>query len=213
MGGGRETVGAGGAPGRRVYVAPMNASLLRAKFDAGLTYNDYLQTGKPAQKEGWEKIGREVELTEAQKALLGAFTREIKVLVVSGIWCGDCVRQGPILQAIADATGGKAQLRWLDRDEHMDLQEKVTINAGNRVPVVVFAAEDFEPVGWAGDKLLSRYRIMARDTLGEGATCPLPGAPIPAEELAAETADWVDEFERVHLLLRLSGRLRQLHGD
>ena len=195
----------------------MNASTLRSKFDAGLSYEDYLKTGKPAQTEGWEKIGRETSLTETQKGVLGAFKRDIKVLVVSGIWCGDCVRQGPIIQAIADAAGGEGgggcDVRWLDRDEHMDLQEAVTINAGNRVPVVIFAAEDFEPVGWAGDKLLSRYRIMARDTLGEGATCPLPGAPIPADELAAETADWVDEFERVHLLLRLSGRLRQLHGD
>jgi len=25
--------------------------------------------------------------------------------------------------------------------------------------------------------------------------------------------DWLDEVERVHLLLRLSGRLRQKHGD
>lgn len=190
----------------------MNATTLRTKFDAGLSYADYLETGKPAQKEGWQKVGSELALTDTQKSLLGAFKRKINVLVVSGIWCGDCVRQGPMIQAIADAAEG-TEVRWLDRDEHMDLQQAVTINAGNRVPVVIFTAEDFEPVGWAGDKLLSRYRIMARNSLGEGATCPLPGAPIPADELAAELGDWVDEFERVHLLLRLSGRLRQIHGD
>ena len=195
----------------------MNASFLRTKFDAGLPYDAYLQTGKPAQREGWEKIGREISLDPTQERVLGAFKRDMRVLVVTGIWCGDCVRQGPMIQAIADAAGASGgadvQVRWLDRDEHMDLQEQVTVNGGNRVPVVIFAAEDFEPVGWAGDKLLSRYRAMARDTLGEGATCPLPGAPVPADELAAELGDWVEEFERVHLLLRLSGRLRQLHGD
>jgi hypothetical protein len=31
--------------------------------------------------------------------------------------------------------------------------------------------------------------------------------------LAAVTQDWLDEFERVQLLLRLSSRLRQKHGD
>ncbi|BAM04673.1 thioredoxin family protein [Phycisphaera mikurensis] len=195
----------------------MNATFLRTKFEAGLSYEDYLATGKPAQAESWRQIGARIGLTEQQRSVLAAFKRDMSVIVVSGIWCGDCVRQGPMIQAIADAAGaeagGRAEVRWLDRDEHMDLQERVTVNGGNRVPVVIFAAEDFEPVGWAGDKLLSRYRIMAEQTLGEGATCPLPGAPVPADELAAETADWVDEFERVHLLLRLSGRLRQLHGD
>lgn len=193
----------------------MNADFLRTKFDAGHAYADYLQTGEPGQREAWEKIGTEITLTDAQRSMLAACKRNLNLIVVSGIWCGDCVRQGPMIQAIADAygkeAGAKCEVRWIDRDEHMDAQERVTINAGNRVPVVIFAAEDFESVGWAGDKLLSRYRIMAEQQLG--AHCPLPGAPVPQEELDAELADWVDEFERVALLLRLSGRLRKLHND
>lgn len=202
----------------------MNAAYLKEKFEQGLTYADYLATGTPDQKAGWEKIDGQVALSEAHRRMLGACTREMKVLVVSGIWCGDCVRQGPMIQQVADAIGkagdtagggggtsGGCEVRWLDRDEHMDLQEQVAINAGNRVPVAIFLAEDFEPVGWAGDKLLSRYRVMAQQQLG--AHCPLPGAPVPQDELDAELADWVAEFERVHLLLRLSGRLRKKHQD
>jgi hypothetical protein len=34
-----------------------------------------------------------------------------------------------------------------------------------------------------------------------------------AEETAATLQDWLDEFERVQLMLRLSTRLRQKHGD
>jgi len=193
-----------------------DATYLQAKHAAGDVYDDYVQkTDKPAQTEGWQAIYDQVELTDDQQKLLGGFTREINVIVVSGIWCGDCVRQGPIIQKIAEAAGtsggGKVNLKWVDRDEHMDLQKKVTVNAGHRVPIVIFAAEDFELVGWAGDKLLSRYRIAAAQALG--ANCPLPGAPVPKEELDAEVQDWVDQFERVHLLLRLSGRLRQKHGD
>jgi hypothetical protein len=33
------------------------------------------------------------------------------------------------------------------------------------------------------------------------------------DELAATLQDWLNEFERVQLLLRLSGRLRQKHDD
>jgi len=187
------------------------AAYLRTKHADGLGYAAYLDSGKPEQKAAWEAIGAQLTLTAKQKELLGGFTRDIHVLVVTGIWCGDCVRQGPMIEAIAEATNGRAKVSWLDRDEHMDLQQQVTVNAGNRVPVAVFAAEDFELVGYAGDKLLSRYRVSAAQALG--AHCPLPGAPVPQDELNAEVQDWVDEFERVHLLLRLSGRLRQRHGD
>jgi hypothetical protein len=37
--------------------------------------------------------------------------------------------------------------------------------------------------------------------------------PPAGDSLAAVSADWLAEFERVQLILRLSGRLRQLHGD
>jgi hypothetical protein len=194
------------------------ADYLQAKHAAGHAYADYVATGNDAQREGWQRIYDQVELNDDQKKLLGDFCRQIKVIVVSGVWCGDCVRQGPMIQKIAEAAGasggaggGKVDLKWVDRDEHLDLQEKVKVCGGNRVPVVIFAAEDFELVGYAGDKLLSRYRIAAAQALG--ANCPLPGAPVPQEELDAEVQDWVDEFERVHLLLRLSGRLRKKHND
>ncbi len=99
----------------------------------------------------------------------------------------------------------------MDRDEHLDLAEKVMINAGHRVPVVVFMAEDYEPVSIRADRTQPRYRALAAKHLG--ASCPLPGAPVPTDELQATLQDWLDEFERVHILLRLSARLRQKHGD
>lgn len=193
----------------------LDAAYLKAKHDAGLTYEQYLATGKPHQAESWRKIESQISLTERQKRMLGSFVRSMKVLCVSGIWCGDCVRQGPMLALIAEAAGrqggGRISLRFLDRDQHMDLQQQVSINAGHRVPVAIFCAEDDHLVGWYGDKTLSRYRLLASQQLG--AHCPLPGSPESQVHMEDELADWVHEFERVHLLLRLSTRLRQKHGD
>ncbi len=189
----------------------MDSTYLEQKHAVGLAYDDYVATGKEDKQNAWRAIYEQVKLTDGQRELLGDFCREINVIAVSGTWCGDCVRQGPMLQRIAEASNGKVNLTWVDRDEHLDLQEKVKINGGNRVPVVVFCAEDYELVGWYGDKPLSRYRVAAKQALG--ANCPLPGAPVPQDELDAELQDWVDQFERVHLVLRLSGRLRQKHGD
>ena len=71
--------------------------------------------------------------------------------------------------------------------------------------------EDFEFVAIFGDKSLSRLRAQAAKALG--ASCPLPGADVPHDEIAATLADWLAEIERVHLLLRLSPKLRERYED
>ncbi|MHC5114360.1 MAG: thioredoxin family protein [Planctomycetota bacterium] len=187
----------------------VDAGVLRRMFDAGLSYAEYLATD-PDKAEAWNTIYGQVELDDVQRALVSGFTRRVNALCVSGIWCGDCAQQGPLLERIAEASP-VVDLRWVDRDEHAEFSELFKINAGLRVPFVVFMAEDCEPVSVFGDRTLSRYRAIAQRQLG--AACPLPGAPVPDEELRATMQDWLDEFERVHLLLRLSGRLRQAHGD
>jgi thiol-disulfide isomerase/thioredoxin len=184
---------------------------LARKFDAGLTFEPYVATGKPEQQAAWRKIYDQARLTDAQRRLIQGFVRELNVLVVSGIWCGDCVQQCPLLERIAESNPTKIHLRFADRDEHSDLAARLHINAGNRVPVALFLAEDFEFVSVLGDRMLARYRALAARQLGP--SCPLPGAPVPDDELAATLQDWLNEFERVHWLLRLSGRLRQKHGD
>ena len=187
----------------------MKTDELRRHHEAGHDYAAYLATD-PEKAERWTEIYDRVTLDEPQKRLVSGFTRTMRVLGVSGIWCGDCVQQGPLIQRIADASDC-VDLRWVERDEHKDLAEQIQINAGMRVPVLLFMAEDYEPVSVYGDRTLTRYRAMAAKQLA--AACPLPGAPVPEDELRGTLQDWLDEFERVHLLLRLSGRLREMHGD
>lgn len=189
----------------------LSTQVIQQKFDAGLTYGQYLETGTADQRDAWKKIYESVELTAGQKELLAGFVREMRVICVSGIWCGDCVQQGPLLQRIAEGNPDRIKLVWLDRDAHHDLAGQLTINAGMRVPVVLFAAEDNEVVSIYGDRTLTRYRAIAARQLG--AHCTIPGAPADKKELAGTLQDWLNEFERVHLLLRTSARLREKHGD
>lgn len=189
----------------------VNAETLRSHFERALPYERYVATGSVPQQQSWGKIHAQARLTEAQRSLIASFTRRMPVLALSGTWCGDCVQQCPLLARIAEVSPRAIDLRFVDRDEHIDLAERVMICGGHRVPTVIFMAEDFEFVALLGDRTLSRYRALASRQLGP--SCPLPGAPVPTEEMAATMQDWVNEFERVHLVLRLSPRLRQQHGD
>ena len=189
----------------------MNASFLADKLAAALPYDRYVRTGTEEQQRRWQQLYTAAELTDAQKQLVAGFARDMKVLIVSGVWCGDCIQQCPLLQRIAEANSARITLRLLDRDEHRDLTEKVRINGGDRVPVALFLAEDYELCSVFGDRTLNRYRALASRQLGP--SCPTGIVPPGAEEMAATLQDWLNEFERVQLMLRLSARLRQKHGD
>jgi hypothetical protein len=187
----------------------LRAQQLQQAFSKSMDWEAYLATD-PDKATAWMKLHDELQLSPEQSQLLQGFTRRMRVLFISGIWCGDCVRQGPIFQMFAEATP-TIELGFLDRDTCPDIMDTLCINAGRRVPMIVFMAEDFEPVSVGGDRTLNYYRHMAAARLG--ATCPMPGAPTDEGMMRLATQDWLDECERVHLLLRLSGRLRQHYGD
>jgi thiol-disulfide isomerase/thioredoxin len=196
-------------PGETIYGT--KASYYKEKFDAAFDYDRYLMTGTEEQQRRWKQVYDLAILTDAQAALVKGFVRQMHILIVSGIWCGDCVQQVPLIQRIADANPGKVHLHILDRDQHRDLAEQVRINTGDRVPVALFLAEDFEWCATFGDRTISRYTAIAARQLG--AACPIGVIAPDQNEMAATLADWLAEIERVQLMLRLSGRLRQKHGD
>ena len=197
--------------------------MLAKWFAAGVGYDRYVAGGTADQRAKWAGFHAKVKLTAAQQTLIAGFTRRVNVLVVSGLWCGDCVQQCPMLDHAAKvkpagaaggaggAGGGGIDLRFVDREAAMELSDAVKICGGNRVPTAVFMNEDCEFVGLYGDKSLARFRALAAKQLGP--SCPVPGATVPDDEVAATLADWVGELERAHLLVRLSAKLRDRHRD
>lgn len=195
-------------------------NVLRDKFAQALPFEEYLKLCQPHEWPRWRSFADGVRLTPAQIATARASVRRVNVLVISGTWCGDCVQQCPILARFAEAhpvltpgepTAAGFDVRFIERDANMDFAEHFKICGGHRVPAAIFMNEDFDFISLLGDRTLTRYRAVAAKSLGP--SCPLPGAPLDADELAATIQDWADEFERVALLVRLSAKLRQRHGD
>jgi thioredoxin-like negative regulator of GroEL len=144
----------------------MDAAFLAQQFNAALPYSAYIRTGTEEQQRRWQQVYDVAKLTDTQTNLVHGFVREMHVLVVSGIWCGDCVQQCPLMEKIALANPEKIKLRLVDRDQHKELSKQLRINAGDRVPVALFLAEDDELCAVYGERTLSRYRAIARKQLG-----------------------------------------------
>lgn len=182
------------------------------RFSSGLTYDDFLaRYGTADQQQRWLNYYNSIKLTQAQRQLLAGFTRQMHVLCMAGAWCGDCVQQCPIFKHFEEAAPA-ISLRFVDRDADEELRAKMTICGGARVPQVVFLSEDDKPLGWYGDRTLAKYRAMAQAQVGDSCATGIAGTG-PQKLDMAVTQDWLDEFERNQLILRLSPRLRKKHGD
>ena len=191
--------------------SPPTPEAWKAAFETALPYREFLERhGTPDQRDRWAAFHGKVALTPNQKALLGGFVRRMPVLVLAGAWCGDCVNQCPIFDHF-QAAAPVLDVRFLDRDARPDIAAHLKVCGGQRVPVAMFLSEDFTPIVFYGDRTLSAYRAAAASQLGE--SCSSGAVPPPADAIAAVVTDWLDQFERAQLILRLSGRLRQLHGD
>jgi thiol-disulfide isomerase/thioredoxin len=179
-------------------------------FDAALPFHAYIESGSARQKADWEAALERIALTDDQARRLGTWSRKMNILCLSGIWCGDCVRQGPMLHRIAEAAS-VIDLRFIDNRANRDLQEELRLLGGERVPLVVALSEDFFEVGRFGDRTLSAYRAMA--AAQEGASCTVGFVPPPEEILRTELAEWLAFLERIQLMLYLSPHLRGRYGD
>jgi thiol-disulfide isomerase/thioredoxin len=188
-----------------------DASYLADRFAVGLPYDRYVQTGSEEQQRRWSQVYDAARLSGAQRQLITGFVREMKILIFSGIWCGDCVQQCPLIRRIAEINPAKIDLRFIERPKETGLAPEMRINAGSRVPLVIFLSEDDEWCATAGDRTINRYRALAHARLG--VFCPTGIVAPDKDELNATLVDWLDEVERVQLMLRLTPRLRQKYRD
>jgi thiol-disulfide isomerase/thioredoxin len=178
-------------------------------FSSALPYDEFfMKFGKPTDKPRWDNTRGRVVLTDDQQKLLQQFKRKMNVLVLAGAWCGDCAGQCPAFERFAEVAP-VLNVRYLDRDAHPAAQEELKINGGNRVPVVVFFSEDGLEIGRYGERTLTTYRKLAGQLGGESCGSGL----VTGDTLAGVVQDWLNEFERAQHILRLSPRLRRLHGD
>ena len=187
------------------------AAFLQAHFEHALEFEPFVAALPPEHQGTWHQRHMQLEPTGDQRALLSSFTRDMKVLCLTGPWCGDCALQGAALARVAQANPERIEVRFLPRDESFaELVVSSMINAGTRVPVTWLMAEDFEPCSRIGDRTLSRYRSMARKALGPAGNVL---ADPPEDPVRAVLQEVLDEVERVQWMLRLSPRLREKYGD
>ena len=182
----------------------------REYFAKAAPYEEYLSQGNPTHIKRWRDFEGRLSLNEDLKSRLKGFQRTMPVLVLSGVWCGDCARQGPMLRLI-EQSSSLMQFRFIDNRQNPELQDELRINGAAKVPVIVAFSEDFFEVSRFGDRHLSVYQRKAVNELGPA--CDPGIVPPSSDSLHTELREWIDFFERCQLVLRLSPQLRERYND
>ena len=174
-----------------------------------LPYEEYLKTD-PVKAVRWREFeSRAPILSGEQKKRVQDYNREINILAMVGIWCGDCVRTTSIIRKITEAAGEKVNIRFIERETSPELVEELRILGATRVPRIVFLTEDFWEIDRAGDRLLPVYRAKAAREIGMNHDA---GVMTP-KAIQEETEAWLDVFERALLMARLAPPLRKSYND
>ncbi|HMO17318.1 MAG TPA: thioredoxin family protein [Oligoflexia bacterium] len=179
-------------------------------FNNALSYQEYLNESPQPHKDKWENSFNKLMLSKEQISLIKSFERRLNILVLSGSWCGDCVRQGPMLEIISRESN-LFDLRFIDNRSSPEFGNELRINGAEKVPVAVFLSEDFLEIQRFGDRHLSVYRrLVSEDNVkSAGAYCDPGIIPSPETEIEEELGEWLETIERVQHILYLSPLLKR----
>ena len=116
------------------------------RFGQGMTYDEYMETvkvNKARIEEYYSNVSLGSDQTEALRELAGTEGGPAKMMVIGEDWCGDVVRELPVLARVAEAAG--LELRIFPRDENHDIMnEFLKEGLYMSIPVAVFYDQGHE---------------------------------------------------------------------
>ena len=120
-----------------------------ARYQAAPTFTGYLDT-VVKHAELWHGVYRtSVVPTDAVGRMRGA-AADLRLLVLSEDWCGDCVSVLPVVARLAEQAG--VELRVLARDANDDIMEAHLTSGTKSIPVVMVLDTDLRERAWWGPR-------------------------------------------------------------
>jgi hypothetical protein len=114
-----------------------------------MTYDAY-KAQMTRNREQFEQNERDLQLSPEDTQAFANLPQRLSVLALAEDWCGDVIANLPIIGRLAEASGGKLNLRILLRDQQPGEQvmnEHLNKGQYKSIPTVIFLDEDFKEVG------------------------------------------------------------------
>ena len=116
------------------------------RYSQGMTYDQYMDTvkvNKARIEEYYANVALDSEQTARLQELASHDNGPARMMVIGEDWCGDVVRELPVLARVAEAAG--LELRIFPRDENHDIMnEFLKEGLYMSIPVAVFYDQGHE---------------------------------------------------------------------
>lgn len=130
-------------------------------FDKGLLPDEYMEH-LDKHKEGFHQIYNNFKLPEDDDFFASLKEKNVRTVALAEVWCGHCMLDIPILLKIAEKVD--MPVRFLPRDENLELMDQYLTNGNRVIPIFIFINEAGEEVGKWGPmapgvrEFVSQYR-------------------------------------------------------
>lgn len=129
-------------------------------FDKGIEKEEYMAT-LDQHRDSFMKIYNNFKVPEQDKSLLKS-KANLRVVVLAEVWCGHCMLNIPILLRLSEKAN--MPVRFILRDENLELMDKYLTNGNRTIPIFIFIDEDGKEVAKWGPmantirEFTSKYR-------------------------------------------------------
>ena len=171
-------------------------AVTREQFESGMTYAAY-KGQMTRNREQLEQNEKDLQLSPADAQAFSNLPQDVNVLALAEDWCGDVIANLPIVGRVADASGGKLNLRVLLRDQQPGEQvmsEHLNKGQYKSIPTVIFLDGDFNELGVWVERPESVTKLREEKRLALYAAHPEWGDPsMPIAELPEEVRTQVQQ--------------------
>jgi hypothetical protein len=149
--------------------------------------DEHLAKQLPYYRESIERIDQLTPtihlLPELQAALASLTLRYVWAIITEG-WCGDASHTVPILEAVAQASGGHIETHYFLRSANLDLIDRYLTNGGRAMPIAVLlhAGSRTEAAVW-GPRPAPLQALMQE----------LKARQTPPKDITAQVNAWYDQ--------------------
>jgi len=99
-----------------------------------------------------QRITKTVQLTDATLEVLGQLKERRRWLVITENWCGDSAQSTPIMEKMAEKSGGMIEIRFIYRDANLELMNAHLTGTSMSIPKLIQLDGDFNVTGSWGPR-------------------------------------------------------------
>ncbi len=133
-----------------------------AIFKGGKTFEQWLaDSPEQANANAIRAAVQTIDIPTPIRVQLAALERPVKIIAIAEAWCGDVVRQVPLLMKMA-SFNPNIEVRFITREDHLDFFVRFLTNGGESIPKFVFCSEDFVETGNWGPMSTTPREMIAR---------------------------------------------------